>query len=57
MKATVEHISLFRHCMNGWVPCPRCGRDERWLLDTTNEYENYCLDCDIRYTREGEVYE
>ena len=56
MKAVVEHISLFFHCMPGWKDCPKCGNKEpRWIA-TTSEYDHYCQDCDIRYTDKGEIY-
>jgi len=56
MTAVVDFISIMRRCMNSWVPCPQCGRDDRHWLRTDNEYDMYCPDCEIRYTDKGEIF-
>lgn len=36
-------------------PCPRCGSTETHILNTTNEWVNYCPFCDIRFNQYREV--
>lgn len=41
--------------MNVYGPCPKCGNTDNHLLSTTNEWENYCPKCDIRFNDAGEI--
>ena len=40
--------------VNGFE-CPRCKSDDVQLLATTNEWEHYCLNCNIRFNDDGVI--
>ena len=42
--------------MHPGTECPRCGDyDSQEWLSTTNEWENYCPKCDVRYNDAGDI--
>lgn len=55
MFATVGEIGIFTKCDFPAGQCPQC-RGNTVLLGTTNEWKNWCKDCDIRFSDKGEIY-
>ena len=40
--------------MNG-KDCPKCDFKETHWLSTTNEWEFYCPECDMRFNKDGNI--
>jgi len=53
---SVAAIDIFTKLISSYgVPCPKCGTQEcTRLLSTTNQWDGWCKECDIRFNRKGE---
>jgi hypothetical protein len=55
MKTHVESISLMCKAISNHGTCPKCGLEETRLISTTNQWDGWCVPCDVRYNDKKQI--